>query len=167
MGKTNYYTSRFKPKTFPITVVADHVTSDRNIGSLFRICDAFGVDELILCGVSPGLGRKAKQTSRSAEKYVHHSWYDDSLQVVRGLKQQGFYILCLEITENSRPLQSYQIPECDRLALVVGDERYGIKDEIINLADDIIHIEMFGHNSSMNVAQATNAALYELTRQLL
>ena len=167
MAKTDYYNSKFESRSFPIIVVSDHVTSDRNIGSLFRVCDAYGVKELIICGGLQGLGRKGRQTSRATEQHVRHHWYDDSIEVVSKLKNKGHHIIGLEITEDSQPLNSYKVPASVPLVLVIGDERYGISEDILSLADDIIHIEMFGHNSSMNVVQATNAALYELTRQLL
>ena len=32
--------------------------------------------------------------------------------------------------------------------------------------DAVVHINMYGNNSSMNVAQATSIALYEFTKQL-
>ena len=50
--------------------------------------------------------------------------------------------------------------------MVVGAERYGISENILNILDDCYHIEMYGQNSSMNVAQATSIALYELTKKL-
>ena len=68
----NHYNTNFKQKTFPITVVCDNVTNAPNLGSLFRICDAFGVKELILCGSYIPLGRKMTKTSRATENVVKH-----------------------------------------------------------------------------------------------
>ena len=50
--------------------------------------------------------------------------------------------------------------------LVVGSERNGIQHEILTCADSVYHIPMYGQNSSMNVAQATSIALYEITKLL-
>ncbi|NNF75310.1 MAG: TrmH family RNA methyltransferase [Flavobacteriaceae bacterium] len=166
MGKTGFYNSKFNQRSFPIAVITDHVTSDRNIGSLFRICDAFGVKELIICGLSEGLGRKGRQTSRSTENYVSHEYHDDTLTKIKELQTAGYKIISLEITEESIPLHMYKVPLNKPLALVIGDERYGVSDAVLSISDDVVHVEMYGQNSSMNVVQATNAALYELTRQL-
>ena len=35
-----------------LTVVLDNVRSLNNIGAIFRTCDAFAVERLILCGIS-------------------------------------------------------------------------------------------------------------------
>ena len=46
-----------------------------------------------------------------------------------------------------------------------GDENYGVSKEILLISDVITHVEMFGNNSSMNVASAAAIALYEITKQ--
>ncbi|HCY81920.1 MAG TPA: RNA methyltransferase, partial [Xanthomarina gelatinilytica] len=45
-------------------------------------------------------------------------------------------------------------------------ENFGISETVLTLSDAIIHINMFGQNSSMNVVQATSIALYEITKQV-
>ena len=55
-----------------------------------------------------------------------------------------------------------QLIDCE----FVGDENFGVSDHILNYSDAVIHIDMFGQNSSMNVVQATSIALYEMTKQL-
>ena len=46
----------------------------------------------------------------------------------------------------------------------IGNERQGVSERILKQVQEVVHIEMFGKNSSMNVAQATAIALYELTK---
>ena len=53
------------------------------------------------------------------------------------------------------------------MALIVGDENFGVSEAALEGSDTIIHIEMFGKNSSMNMVQATNIALYQTTKQLI
>ncbi len=40
-------------------------------------------------------------------------------------------------------------------------------ESVLNQTDCVVHIEMFGQNSSMNVVQAANIALYEITKQIM
>ncbi|WP_353777988.1 TrmH family RNA methyltransferase [Winogradskyella sp. 3972H.M.0a.05] len=162
-----HYTSKFEPKQFPIRLVCDNVTNAPNIGSLFRIADAFGISKLILCGASIPLGRKMMKTSRATENYVTYEIHDNALEVVQTLKDTNHQIIALEITEDSLPIHQYQFNTEHPITLVIGDENFGVSDSILKLSDAIIHIEMFGQNSSMNVVQATNIALYEMTKQLL
>ena len=162
-----HYTSKFESKQFPITLVCNNVTNAPNIGSLFRMSDAFGIEKLILCGKSIPMGRKMMKTSRATEKYVSHEIKDNAIEVVNQLKTSGYQIIALEITEASQPIHQYQFSSEQPIALVIGDENFGVSETILELSDAIIHIEMFGQNSSMNVVQATNIALYEMTKQML
>ena len=40
----------FEKKNFPITLVCDHIYFQQNIGSLFRIAEAFGIEKIIFIG---------------------------------------------------------------------------------------------------------------------
>lgn len=160
-----HYTSKFIRQTFPITVVCDNVCNASNIGGLFRICDAFGVEKLILCGDYIPMGRKMQKTSRATEKNIAFEIQISALDVVRELKIKGFNIIALEITENSKAICKFKFSTEKPIAIIVGDENFGVSEEVLKLSNDMIHIDMFGKNSSMNVVQATNIALYEITKQ--
>ncbi|MBT8273352.1 MAG: TrmH family RNA methyltransferase [Bacteroidia bacterium] len=162
-----HYNSSFTQRSFPVTLITDNVSNALNIGSLFRVADAFGVQQLILCGSHVSMGRKMTKTSRATEKSVSYEIKEDVIEVIRDLKDKNYQIIVLEITSKSKPLHQLTFETDAPLALVVGDENFGITNDILNTADEVIHIEMFGQNSSMNVVQATNIALYEITRQFL
>ncbi len=162
-----HYNTNFKKQTFPITLVCDNVTNAPNIGSLFRIADAFGIEKLILCGEHILLGRKMTKTSRAAEKVVNYNIEKMALEVIKNLKNKGYQIIPLEITNTSKPIHSFKFSLEKPIALIIGDENFGVSEDILKQSDDIIHINMFGQNSSMNVVQATNIALYEITKQLM
>jgi tRNA G18 (ribose-2'-O)-methylase SpoU len=162
-----HYTSKFKKQKFPIVLVCDNVTNAPNIGSLFRISDAFGIERLVLCGDQIPLGRKMTKTSRATENVVDFKIEPSALNVVERLKNDGYLILALEITSKSKPIHTLAFSKEKPIALVVGDENFGVSERILQLSQTVIHIDMFGQNSSMNVVQATNIALYEITKQLL
>lgn len=162
-----HYNTNFKKQQFPITLICDNVTNAPNIGSLFRIADAFGIEKLILCGDNIQLGRKMAKTSRATEKVVNFEILESASDVVKQFKLDNYQIISLEITESSKPIHKVQFSKEQPIALVIGDENFGVSEQILNASDNIIHINMFGQNSSMNVVQATNIALYEITKQLL
>lgn len=162
-----HYNSKFEAQTFPITLVCDNVTKAPNIGSLFRISDAFGVEQLIFCGKNVSLGRRFTKTSRATEKHVNHTTKPDITNVIQELKAQQYYILALEITKNSTPIHQFNPHKNTPIAIIIGDENFGVSEDILTMTDATVHINMFGKNSSMNVAQATSIALYEITKQLI
>lgn len=162
-----HYNSKFTPQTFPITLVCENVTNAANVGSLFRTADAFGVEKLIFCGSPIPLGRKMTKTSRSTEKHVPYERHEHTEDVVKNLKTLGYQIIALEIASTSSPLKDMRFKPNQPIALLIGDENFGISEICLELSDYIVHIAMFGQNSSMNVVQATSIALYEITKQLV
>jgi tRNA (guanosine-2'-O-)-methyltransferase len=162
-----HYNTSFKQRKFPITLICDNVTNVTNIGSLFRIADAFGIEEIIFCGEHIPLGRKMTKTSRATEKVVSFKTCKDIIEVVKQLKTDGYFSISLEITNRSLPIHTFMFPTEKSIALIVGDENFGVSEAILKLSDKVIHINMFGQNSSMNVVQATNIALYEITKQII
>lgn len=166
VGQLTHYTTNFTQQKFPITVLCENVTNAPNIGSLFRICDAFGIEAIVFSGEHlPIPSRKMQKTSRATEKYVSYTITNNLLERIKTIKETH-HIIAIEITENSTPIQSYKLNTDKPLAIVIGDENFGISDSILKQVNEIIHIDMFGNNSSMNVVQATNIALYELTKIL-
>lgn len=167
MEQLNHYNTNFSKKAFPIILVCDNITNAPNLGSLFRISDAFGIKRIIFCGEKIPLGRKMKKTSRATENSVHFEVSENILDVVKSLKENNYHIISLEITDSSKPIHSFTFSSKQPIALIVGDENFGVSEYILKFSDSVIHINMFGQNSSMNVVQATNIALYEITKQLM
>ncbi|OXB04098.1 RNA methyltransferase [Flavobacterium plurextorum] len=156
--------NQFERKTFPITLVCDHIYFQQNIGSLFRIGEALGVESIIFLGKDiPLTPRKINKTSRSTHLHVPHSIIEETSDLITFLKENNFEIISLEITSTSKPLKEVQIPKNQKIALIIGNEINGISDELLKISHQIVHINMFGKNSSMNVVQAASIALYEFT----
>ncbi len=166
MEQLTHYNSKFTQKTFPITVLCENVTNAPNIGSLFRVCDAFGVEKLVFSGKHlPIPSRKMQKTSRATEKYVSFEIIENISTYINAIKNTH-HIIALEITHTSKSIQKYSLQTNKPIALIIGDENFGVSETLLKLTNEAVHIDMFGKNSSMNVVQATNIALYEITKQI-
>ncbi len=147
-----------------IIVLCDHVKSPANIGGIFRLADAFAISEIVFHGTHINLtSNRLKKTARNTHKSIPFSESENLIKEIDILKTQGYTILALEITSKSIPIASFDITGYDKIALVIGDERNGITPDILNNVNQTLHIPMYGHNSSMNVTQATAIALYCLS----
>lgn len=154
----------FERKTFPITLVCDRIYFQQNIGSLFRISEAFGVEKIIFLGKDIPLNpRKINKTSRSTHLHVPYTVITETPDLISYLLENDYEIIALEITDTSKPLKEVHLPTAKKIALVIGSEINGISDEILKIATQIVHIDMYGKNSSMNVVQAASISLYEFT----
>ena len=154
-----------RQQKFPITIVCDAIRTPENIGMCFRIADSFGVEKIYIHENSIDLeNRKVKKTARNTILQVEHERYDDFNDLISNLKNDGIYVVGLEITDNSKKIQDFDFKKHPKIALIVGSERNGISD--VNLLDQSVAIPMYGKNSSMNVIHSLAIALYEITNQL-
>lgn len=157
----------FQKKQFPIILLLDNVTGEANIGSLFRLSDAFGIEKIIFGGTRPNLNsNRLKRTARNTHNTVDFEFVDNTPELLQKLKEQNYSIISLEITSNSLPIRDFKTSNSDKIILVAGNERHGISREVLEMCDLAYHIEMFGENSSMNVAQSVGIAFYEITNSL-
>lgn len=160
-------TSKFSAKKFPFVLVCDGVQSPSNIGALFRICDAFGVSEIIFCNTEININSpRLQKTARSTQKKVSFSESINILTSIEDLKKDNYTLIALEITNDSIPLEKLSLPIHQKVALIIGNEQEGISGKVLKEASQTVHIEMFGENSSMNVVQATTIALYTIVNKL-
>lgn len=157
-----------------IIVIAHNIRSTHNIGSIFRTCEGFGVSKIIISGYSPypklpdddrlphlseKLTNQIHKTALGAEAMVpfEHQETPD----LESLKQRGFKIVGLEQDKRSILLKNYNAPK--KIALILGEEVFGITDEMREKCDDLIEIPMVGKKESFNVSVAAGICLYSLT----
>lgn len=139
-----------------------------NVGSLFRIADAFALEAVYLSGKSPvPPNDKIRKISRATEKYVSFVYEPEPLSIVKRLREAGYKIISLEITSSSIDIRNLTVMPGDKVCVVVGAENEGINQALLDASDCAVHIRMLGQNSSMNVATAFAIAAYELTRRLV
>ena len=159
--------SQFIKKVFSITLICDQVNSPANIGSIFRLADSFGVEKIIFCGQNiTVISKRMIRTARSTYQFVSYEENENCLDVVHSLKKNNYKVIALEITDSSISLPELKIEQNDKIALVIGEENFGISARVLDEVDSVTHINMYGKNSSMNVASATGIALYEITNQI-
>ena len=158
---------KFQTTTFPVILLCNKVNSPANIGSLLRIADSFGIEKVVFGEVEIDKNSsRLKRTARSTQNWVVT---EDNVLTLVTLKEKinaGYYPIALEITEQSQPIDHVKLNTAQKIILVIGEENEGISDEVLDICKEHRHVTMFGKNSSMNVAQATAIALYEITKQL-
>lgn len=153
-------------KKYPITVVLDKVYDNLNIGSIFRLSDALGIEELYIVGNNELNFKQINKTSRNTHKTTKYSIFNNIEYVLKQLKENGYIIVSAEITDQSKDIRfiNQLIERKSKIAIVFGNEENGVSQEALNLSDFSVHINMLGTNSSMNVAMSMGIICYELTK---
>ena len=142
-----------RQRKFPIVFVLDNIRSGLNVGSILRSADAFSVDSVVLVGISPKPPHKEiLKTAIGASKSVKWTYLEDAYQAIASLKKEGYEVIGIEQTTDSRPLKSFEVDIEKKYALIFGNEVGGLSDEILPHLDSAIEIEQFGTKHSINVA---------------
>ena len=148
----------------PIILVLDNVRASNNVGSLFRTAETVGVTELITCGITPHPPHpKLNKTALGSTDIVPTRHELNSLHAVQALKAQGYTIVAMETCTTAVKYSKVQYPK--KVAIVVGNEVTGVDPLILEIADVIAEIPMFGVKNSLNVSAAAPVVLFEILRQ--
>lgn len=150
---------------YPIIVVLDNVRSSHNVGSFFRTCDAFLVEKLVLCGITPyPPNPEINKTALGSTETVTWEYYETTEAAINNFKKNGYLICCVEQVHGSINFDELRIAENKKKVIVFGHEVYGISQNIIDLSDYCIEIEQKGTKHSLNVSVCGGIVLHELIK---
>ena len=159
---------RAQPK-LPLTVVLDDVRSMHNVGSVLRTADAFRVEEVVLCGITP-LPPKPEihKTALGAEDAVQWEHCASALEAVRRLADEGYVVCAVEQAHGSVPLNRFCVPEAarGRYAVVLGHEVRGVDQEVVSKAHYCLEIPQYGTKHSLNVSVTAGIIIHYLASLL-
>ena len=133
--------------------------SNVNLSRIVRACGCCGIEKVICCGPAKLIDKIARDGADTVALENHRTLKP----VLHNLKDSGFRLVGLEQTSGATSLYDYQFARSS--VLVVGNERAGITDAVLDLLDDVVEIPVYGLPSSHNAATATAIAVYEYCRQ--
>lgn len=147
-------------KIFQIKLILNDIRSPFNVGSIIRTSEAFGVEEIIMSGITPTPENNSKVLKTSKSSNVPYTYSEDIIETILKIKEKKYSVISLEKTSNSIDINTTKIDF--PMVLILGNEEFGVKKEILDLSDKIVHINMFGYKNSINVSVATGIALNKI-----
>lgn len=139
--------------------VIDGVCDTTNIGAIFRSAAALGIDGVALTPTScDPLNRRAIRVSMGTVFMIPWCILPD--ESYKSLRDQGFKIAALALSDDSISIDDPCLKVQDKLALVLGTEGDGLSMQAINDADYVVRIPMSRGVDSLNVAAASAVAFY-------
>lgn len=151
----------------PLVVVLDNIRSMHNVGAAFRTADAFLVEKIILCGITPRPPhREIHKAALGATESVDWQFYEHIKEAVIDLKTLGYEVLGIEQTNDSVMITDYEIDSSQKYALVLGNEVEGISDEILTDLDKCLEIPQLGTKHSLNVSVCGGIVMWEFFKKL-
>ena len=151
-----------------LAIVAYQLRDPGNLGTIIRTADAAGATGVILVG--PSVDLYDPQTVRAsmgslfalpivrlAEATPLSRWFED-------VRATGLPLQVVASSAHAAQLH-YEADYRRPLVLMVGSERHGLPQLIRESADLRVRLPMAGRATSLNVAAATAALVYEIVRQ--
>ena len=164
MPMTDFRQKRHEPPTQlerprELVVACPPMRSNVNLSRIARAAGCSGVRRMICCGTAKIASKIARDAAELLEIEVHRTLPP----VLDRLRSEGFQLVGLEQTTGSESLYTFEFER--KTALVVGNERLGMEDEVLRMLDHAVEIPVYGTPLSHNAATATAIALYEYCRQ--
>lgn len=152
----------------PLVVVLDNVRSLYNIGSVFRTCDAFRVEKVVLCGITATPpNAEIHKTALGAEDSVAWHHFSNTMEAIAWLRSEGYILLAVEQCEGSTMLH-YFVPKYSdkKYAVILGNEVKGVQQQVVDACDGCLEIPQFGTKHSMNVSVTAGIVIWHFAQQL-
>ena len=147
----------------PVIVILDNIRSAHNVGSVFRTCDAFLIDKIILCGITAiPPNKEIRKTALGSSESVDWRYYKNTEEVIMKLKKKDYQIIAVEQANKSIKLESFRAENEKKYAIIFGNEIKGISQKIIDNSDSVIEIPQFGTKHSLNVSVSAGIVIWDI-----
>jgi len=138
------------PAPTELVIVCQSVAYPVNVGSIFRLADALDAVEVVLTGITPTPPHPTiAKVGRDKERYVPWRYVARPEAALEELRQRGYWLVALEITDDCRPYYAVDYPP--RVALVLGNEDHGVTRSCLALCQAAVFVPMYGQGKSLNV----------------
>ena len=149
-----------------LEVMLDNVSNSQNISAIIRSCDGVGVLNLYYSTPENLDLRIHKTITQGTHRWINRERIDahEKIAFLKAKQKEKFQVIVTHLAQDS--ISFSKVDYTKPTILVMGNEKDGVSQEVIDLADEVIIIPMRGMAQSLNVSVATALILYEASRQL-
>jgi len=151
-----------------IAVLLDDIRSMSNVGGVFLSSDAFNGENIYLGVItSSPPHREIEKTALGATESVDWEYHENAVELLNNLVKDGWIPLVIEQVENSIKLNDFKPEPNKKYLIILGNEVFGVNQELIGLSDIVLEIPQFGTKHSLNIAVTAGIVLWDLTQKTL
>jgi 23S rRNA (guanosine2251-2'-O)-methyltransferase len=143
-------------------VAIDHMRSAFNVGSIIRVVDAVGFESIMLSSWTPGKENgQVRKTAMGCTEWIPQARHQDLGEALIRAKDEGYSVIGIETVSDSFGYAEYPWP--DKGVIVLGNEEYGLTEDVLKACDDFVHLPMSGFKNSVNVANAFAVVAFHIS----
>lgn len=149
----------------------EDIMNPTNLGAIFRSAAALGIDAVVLTpGCCDPLYRRCARVSMGTVFQVPWAYLTPHMHLWPGagmawLRSWGYKTVAMALREDSLSITDPRLRKADKLAVVLGTEGDGLKNDTIAACDYTVKIPMSHGVDSLNVAAASAVAFWELGKE--
>jgi TrmH family RNA methyltransferase len=140
-------------------LLLDGIQDPGNLGTILRTADALDVPVVLLEGCADPYSHKVVRSSMGAVfrvQPVQACWQD----VKAACAQAGIAVCVTALSERAKDLRQSDLKN---MAVVIGSEGKGVRQEVLDSADAELIIPMNPHCESLNAAVAATIVMWQMT----
>ena len=154
-------------KRRPLYFILENIYDTYNIGGLFRLADALAIEKMYICGESEiPPNSKIKKASIGTYKVVPWEYKKTAKEAIDDLKSgakisavksspfdqaEAAEVKIIAVEQHPTSISYQKVDYSLPVALIFGNETYGVTEDTLKLCDKIVEIPMWGINKSLNV----------------
>ncbi len=146
----------------PVVVLLDNIRSMNNVGAAFRTSDAFRVRKIYLCGITAKPPhREIHKTALGATDSIEWEYFKETEAAIEQLKADGYKIIAVEQADKSIMLNEFKPGQTEKICFIFGNEVFGVSDNAVAAADEVLEIPQFGSKHSLNISVSIGVILWD------
>lgn len=146
-------------------IIADNLKTPENMGSVLRLAGNIGAQKTLFISETAHQFKKYKIKRTASGAFDKTNWKIINYNELQNEIPDDYELTLLETTKQAKNIFSFRFPE--KIALVIGNEMHGIRQELLSQTNQHIYIPVSGPLSSLNTTHALSVALFEWYRQMI
>ena len=148
-----------------VVALLEDVENPTNVGAIFRSAAALGIEAVVLTyDCADPLYRRSIRVSMGTVFQIPWTVLPKGCDHIDILKKAGYTTVAMALSDDSVSIAHPDIKKAERLAIILGNEGYGLNENTIQRSDHVAKIPMNPEVDSLNVAAAGAVVFWELTR---
>jgi len=161
--RKNRFLQVLENRTKFLTVAVEDVFQFHNTSAVIRSCEVFGIQEAHV--IEGRFGKRLdKNIAMGAQQWIDVNRYQNTQSCIQALRNEGYQIIATTPLENAMSMDDFNVGK--KTALFFGTEKEGLSNEVLQAADGLLKIPMFGFTESLNISVSAAILLQYLTSKL-
>lgn len=146
-------------RSLNVVTVLENIYDRGNVSAVMRTAESLGFFRFVLIEPEGSKFKAANRVTRGAEKWLDVDITRSTSESIKALKSSGYLIAGTDLNATH---ELSEVPMNQPIALVIGNEKDGISEEMKRAVDIRIKIPMVGFSQSYNLSVASALCLFEL-----